>query len=64
MSASPVVVQPLHFGPPPAQIALLGLALLIAALTRDTGRATVLRGRHPSRHLRPFPAGVRGGLNS
>ncbi|MGH6696264.1 calcium:proton antiporter [Sphingopyxis sp.] len=39
-----VVAQPLDLGLPPAQTALLGLTLLIGALTLGTGRTTVLQG--------------------
>lgn len=39
-----VVAQPLDLGLPPAQTVLLGLTLLIGALTLGTGRTTVLQG--------------------
>jgi Ca2+/H+ antiporter len=39
-----VVAKPLDLGLPPAQTALLGLTLLIGALTLGTGRTTVLQG--------------------
>ena len=39
-----IIAQPLDLGLPPAQTALLGLTLLIGALTLGTGRTTVLQG--------------------